>query len=68
MLEANGCGNASQTDAVELKGNAGYKHVIFEDWQETSTLTAALLKIESWIFSRVVECAWWQVRKAETYL
>ncbi|TVU01080.1 hypothetical protein EJB05_53470 [Eragrostis curvula] len=31
-----------------------------EDWQETSTLLAALEKIESWIFSRIVETLWWQ--------
>lgn len=62
ILETNASGNASETDvsAVESKENSGYKQVIFEDWQETSTLTAALLKIESWIFSRVVESVWWQ--------
>ncbi|GJN03926.1 hypothetical protein PR202_ga21425 [Eleusine coracana subsp. coracana] len=32
-----------------------------DDWQETSTLLAALEKIESWIFSRIVETLWWQV-------
>jgi hypothetical protein len=32
-----------------------------EDWQETSTFLAALEKIESWIFSRIVETLWWQV-------
>jgi hypothetical protein len=32
-----------------------------DDWQETSTLLAALEKIESWIFSRIVETVWWQV-------
>ncbi|KAL6661689.1 hypothetical protein ACP70R_001073 [Stipagrostis hirtigluma subsp. patula] len=31
-----------------------------DDWQETSTLLAALEKIESWIFSRIVETVWWQ--------
>ncbi|KAL5975981.1 hypothetical protein ACLOJK_020310 [Asimina triloba] len=31
-----------------------------EDWQETSTFTSALEKIESWIFSRIVESVWWQ--------
>ncbi|ONL94074.1 hypothetical protein ZEAMMB73_Zm00001d027834 [Zea mays] len=32
-----------------------------DDWQETSTLLATLEKIESWIFSRIVETIWWQV-------
>ena len=36
---------------------------LFEDWQETRTFTAALEKVEAWIFSRVVESVWWQVRK-----
>jgi hypothetical protein len=31
-----------------------------DDWRETGTLVAALEKIESWIFSRIVESVWWQ--------
>ncbi|XP_066397469.1 uncharacterized protein [Miscanthus floridulus] len=31
-----------------------------DDWRETSTLLDALEKIESWIFSRIVESMWWQ--------
>ncbi|KAK6149187.1 hypothetical protein DH2020_016712 [Rehmannia glutinosa] len=31
-----------------------------DDWQETRTFTAALEKVESWIFSRIVESIWWQ--------
>ncbi|CAA7407222.1 unnamed protein product [Spirodela intermedia] len=31
-----------------------------DDWQETGTFTSALEKIESWIFSRIVESVWWQ--------
>ncbi|KAM3258328.1 hypothetical protein ACQJBY_050222 [Aegilops geniculata] len=31
-----------------------------DDWQETGTVLAALEKIESWIFSRIVESVWWQ--------
>ncbi|KAJ8448476.1 hypothetical protein Cgig2_012120 [Carnegiea gigantea] len=33
---------------------------LLEDWQETSTFTTALAKVEAWIFSRVVESVWWQ--------
>lgn len=32
-----------------------------DDWTETYTFTTALEKIESWIFSRIVESVWWQV-------
>ncbi|KAL3819844.1 hypothetical protein ACJIZ3_005749 [Penstemon smallii] len=31
-----------------------------DDWQETRTFTAALEKVESWVFSRIVESIWWQ--------
>lgn len=31
-----------------------------EDWQETGTFTLALERVESWIFSRLVESVWWQ--------
>ncbi|GAB2295517.1 hypothetical protein Dimus_029682 [Dionaea muscipula] len=31
-----------------------------EDWQETGTFTSALEKVETWIFSRIVESVWWQ--------
>jgi len=31
-----------------------------DDWQETSTFLASLEKIESWIFSRIVDTVWWQ--------
>lgn len=33
-----------------------------DDWQETNTYTSALEKIESWMFSRIVESVWWQVK------
>ncbi|CAL5193499.1 unnamed protein product [Lathyrus oleraceus] len=33
---------------------------IGEDWQETGTFTFALERVESWIFSRLVESVWWQ--------
>nr|GEU59607.1 putative nucleolar protein gar2-related protein [Tanacetum cinerariifolium] len=31
-----------------------------DDWQGTRTFTSALEKVESWIFSRIVESIWWQ--------
>ncbi|KAL1209869.1 hypothetical protein V5N11_033942 [Cardamine amara subsp. amara] len=42
------------------KQSNGFKPV-FEDWQETETFTAALEKVEFWVFSRIVESVWWQV-------
>ncbi|KAJ3707407.1 hypothetical protein LUZ61_011112 [Rhynchospora tenuis] len=29
-------------------------------WHETSTIITALNKIESWVFSRIIESVWWQ--------
>jgi len=43
------------------KQSNGFKQV-FEDWQESQTFTAALEKVEFWIFSRIVESVWWQVK------
>ncbi|KAJ4977587.1 hypothetical protein NE237_008367 [Protea cynaroides] len=52
---------------LKWKGNSGSKQVknlgfvqLVDDWQETSTLTGALEKVECWIFSRIVESVWWQ--------
>ncbi|KAL2923743.1 Myosin-H heavy chain [Bienertia sinuspersici] len=58
-------GGEGNAFSVKLKGNSSGKQMnkimqMFEDWEETSTFTSALGKIESWIFSRVVESVWWQ--------
>lgn len=39
----------------------GKEHLYRSDWEEPSTFTRALEKIEAWIFSRIVESIWWQV-------
>lgn len=33
----------------------------FDNWEDIDTFIAAIKKIESWIFSRIVETLWWQV-------
>nr|GEV51550.1 hypothetical protein [Tanacetum cinerariifolium] len=33
---------------------------ISNEWQNACTLTMALEKVESWIFSRIIESVWWQ--------
>lgn len=63
-------GNAKKGDGksstLKWKGSSGKQMSkqglvnVADDWQETSTLTAALEKAESWIFSRIVESVWWQ--------
>ncbi|XP_062204150.1 uncharacterized protein LOC133906303 [Phragmites australis] len=32
----------------------------FDNWEDNDTFIAALKKIESWIFSQIVETLWWQ--------
>lgn len=63
-------GNANKPDrsftSSQWKSNYNGKYVnpnimqLPDDWQKTSTLLDALEKIESWIFSRIVESVWWQ--------
>ncbi|XP_073117774.1 uncharacterized protein [Elaeis guineensis] len=68
-FESNGGAKKTEGKLTPLKwrNNAGNRLAkVFgfmqqiDDWQETSTLTAALEKIESWIFARIVESVWWQ--------
>lgn len=33
-----------------------------DDWEDPLTFTVALENIEAWIFSRIVESVWWQVK------
>ncbi|EPS67291.1 hypothetical protein M569_07484, partial [Genlisea aurea] len=43
--------------------NAAAGHRIVDDmydWSTTSTFAAALEKVETWIFSRIIESLWWQ--------
>ncbi|XP_020082623.1 uncharacterized protein LOC109706234 [Ananas comosus] len=68
-VESNG--NAKKFDGKSTpsrwKNSSGSKQAkkftamqLADDWQETGTFTVALEKIESWIFSRIVESVWWQ--------
>ncbi|KAL5545556.1 hypothetical protein UlMin_005243 [Ulmus minor] len=67
LAESNGNGKRNEMKSATLKwkGSPGSKQIngsmqFIEDWQETGTFTAALEKVESWIFSRIVESVWWQ--------
>lgn len=58
--------NEVKSPTLKWKGGSGGKQMngfmqFSDDWQETGTFTAALEKVESWIFSRIVESVWWQV-------
>lgn len=60
-------GGGATISSLKLKNNLssrqpnirGFTNMV-EDWQETGIFTAALGKVESWIFSRIVESIWWQ--------
>ncbi|KAI4300742.1 hypothetical protein L6164_034082 [Bauhinia variegata] len=67
LAESNGTGkgNDGKSPSLKWKGFSNSKQVNgfmnhAEDWQETGTFTSALEKIESWVFSRIVESVWWQ--------
>ncbi|XVE96025.1 hypothetical protein REPUB_Repub02eG0186000 [Reevesia pubescens] len=54
-----------KSKTLKWKGGAGSKQIngfvqLVDDWQETGTFTSAIEKVESWIFSRIVESVWWQ--------
>ncbi|XP_059668481.1 uncharacterized protein LOC132313633 isoform X2 [Cornus florida] len=68
IFEVNG-GEKKDLGKPSLKWKGGYGSrqttkkgfmQFIDDWQETRTFTAALEKVESWIFSRIVESIWWQ--------
>lgn len=69
ITESNGVGKKSEGKSPSLKWkiNSGSKQPnmpgfmeFVDDWQETRTFTSALEKVESWIFSRIIESIWWQ--------
>lgn len=67
----NGKINEMKFTTLKWKGSPGGKQIngfmqFVDDWQETGTFTAALEKVESWIFSRIVESVWWQVNLLKT--
>lgn len=47
-------------EGFNQKPRNGFLQVV-DDWQEAGTFITALEKVESWIFSRIVESIWWQV-------
>ncbi|XP_068341340.1 uncharacterized protein [Pyrus communis] len=67
FVESNGTSKRNEVKSATLKwrGSSSNKQTngfmqFADDWQETGTFTAALEKVEFWIFSRVVESVWWQ--------
>ncbi|XP_010516408.1 PREDICTED: uncharacterized protein LOC104792073 [Camelina sativa] len=55
-----GLGKLRRKNNKWSKQSNSFKQVL-EDWQESETFTAALEKVEFWIFSRIIESVWWQV-------
>ena len=44
---------------VEKKNNAVE---YFDDWEDPQTFVVALENVETWIFNRITESVWWQVK------
>ncbi|QCD97470.1 hypothetical protein DEO72_LG6g2180 [Vigna unguiculata] len=60
LAESNGKYTAlKRKSSTNGKPGSGFMPLV-EDWQETGTFTFALERVESWIFSRIVESVWWQ--------
>ncbi|XP_076958436.1 uncharacterized protein LOC143634166 [Bidens hawaiensis] len=59
VLDTNGSSNKSQGSSKRFNNKPDFIEFI-DDWQETRSFTSALEKVESWIFSRIVESIWWQ--------
>lgn len=59
-LDTNGSSNKNQGSSKQFNNKPDFIEFI-DDWQETRSFTSALEKVESWIFSRIVESIWWQV-------
>ncbi|KAG5242713.1 Nucleolar protein [Salix suchowensis] len=57
LAESNGGSKKSEGKSKTMKWKS------YSGGKQTGTFTAALEKVESWIFSRIVESVWWQVRK-----
>ncbi|KAA8517027.1 hypothetical protein F0562_017155 [Nyssa sinensis] len=69
IFESYGVGKKSEgkNSSLKWKNDSGRRETnkqgfmqFIDDWQETKTFAAALEKVESWIFSRIVESIWWQ--------
>ncbi|KAL5991087.1 hypothetical protein ACLOJK_011993 [Asimina triloba] len=53
-----------KSSILKQESSFGKKEISFssdlKDWEDPQTFTAALEKIEAWIFSRIIESVWWQ--------
>lgn len=69
FVERDGVGKANKEKSSLLKWKESPSrketrstlHGSFNDWEDPRKFTSVLEKIESWIFSRIVESIWWQV-------
>ncbi|KAI3919560.1 hypothetical protein MKX01_018383 [Papaver californicum] len=57
-------GNTNRSSSLKWKKSPSIKKESnlgsSDDWEDLCTFTTALEKIETWIFSRIVESIWWQ--------
>lgn len=63
-----GEGNGKTVQPLIWKGfspkkseNIAVEYEDYANWDDPNVFTSALEKVESWIFSRIVESIWWQV-------
>lgn len=69
-IEINGVAKRAESKLSSLKWEPGPNKkekkfaINVDDWEEPQTFTTALEKIEAWIFSRIIESVWWQVKSS----
>lgn len=63
----NGEGNGKMTQPLIWRGfsprkseNTAFEYGGISNWDDPNVFTSALEKVETWIFSRIVESIWWQ--------
>ena len=61
----NGLGETSSLKCHESSLNGEQKNntvQYFDEWEDPQTYIVALENIEAWIFNRIIESVWWQVK------
>lgn len=63
--DGNGLGEKSSLNCQESSLHLEQKNnteEYFDDWEDPQTFLVALENVEAWIFSRIIESVWWQVK------
>lgn len=59
--KSQGEGYGKIASPLRWKGHTALGYEGFGNWDDPHVFISALEKVETWIFSRIVESIWWQV-------